>query len=363
MPPRDMHRVADRPSSASAAPSAATSSGPSPLIVGPTRTFQLAHLLNATSNETLECSDLRYFTVLDVSQQVSWAPHAHAKLIFIARQSDRGAPGAISVIKSLSTAALALSPDGSNSGSPRDQLQLLSTIVPDYALSSNFDVTMGTDKLGQAVLYGLGGHYLAWDVRRGFSKWGRHDSNGRRLRPRDGLHLLRATRLADVLNGAWLPWSQFLPDGAASRELPSEAAALNASETAARRARKASVVIRGSHPGCLEVFNRYAPLCYFDSKLSLTRFHGRYLVFARANTVERGGGRFVQVASSAGDNPAGPYAPPTLGSNRALPHVDRFLFAPFKPRVIASLRPLNHATQLRSLCNASDRGLHDHPLG
>jgi len=55
------------------------------------------------------------------------------------------------------------------------------------------------------------------------------------------------------------------------------------------------------------VFNRYAPVCFFDSKMSLASFKGRYFLFARANTVDRGGGRFVQVASSMQDNPAGPY--------------------------------------------------------
>ena len=146
------------------------------------------------------------------------------------------------------------------------------------------------------MLLGLGGHHLGWDERRGYSKLGRHESNGRRLRPRDGLHLLKGTRLADVLSGAWLPWSQFIP---ADITTPAESAAVTA--------RKASIIIDGRHPGCSERFNRYAPTCYFDSKMSLARFKGKFLVFARANTVERGGGRFVQVAESAGDDPGGPY--------------------------------------------------------
>ena len=264
----------------------ATSSAQPDLVVGPTRTLSLAHLINATANRTLETSDLRYFSVIDVSQHPEWSPRAGTRLLFFARRSVRGQPGAPHVLRSLSTWMLA--PSASN-----NRLELLSEApsVNDYALASNLEVF-----LAGSMLLGLGGHHLGWDERRGYSKLGRHESNGRRLRPRDGLHLLKGTRLADVLNGAWLPWSQFIP---ADITTPAESAAVSA--------RKASIIIDGRHPGCSERFNRYAPTCYFDSKMSLARFKGKFLVFARANTVERGGGRFVQVAESAGDDPGGPY--------------------------------------------------------
>ena len=283
----------------------ATEAASSSLIQGPTRTYRIAHLLNASSNHTLETSDLRYFTVVDVAQHEEWAPRPGSKLLFIARRSVRGAPGALPILRSLSTWALALPRD---SGA-HDQLEMLSTrpIVADYALASNLDVMLTTDASGRSVLYGIGGHHLAWDVRKKFSKLGRHDVTGFRMRPRDGLHLLRASRLADVLSGAWLPWSQFVAEGSFARSKGQTI--VDETEAAASRARKASVIIDGSHPGCVERFNRYAPLCYFDSKMSLTRFRGRYLVFARANTVDRGGGRFVQVAETAGSDPAGPYGP------------------------------------------------------
>mmetsp|Transcript_23640 Transcript_23640/g.69402 ORF Transcript_23640/g.69402 Transcript_23640/m.69402 type:complete len:300 (+) Transcript_23640:1014-1913(+) len=41
--------------------------------------------------------------------------------------------------------------------------------------------------------------------------------------------------------------------------------------------------------------------------LSLTRFRGRYLIYARANMQSKRGGRYVQVAMTDGDDPRGPY--------------------------------------------------------
>ena len=290
-------------------------SASSSLVQGPTRVIPLSHLLNATSTHTLDVSDLRYFSVVDVASHASWAPQAGVKLLFFARRSVVGAPGALPVLRSLSTWALALQ---------HDRLEWLASVpaVPDYALASNLDVVLAANSSSgesggtSAVLYGLGGHHLAWDERHRFSQLSKHEP--RRLRPRDGLRLLRATRLDDVLRGAWLPWSQFVPAAELAKELSrggkrhkagAVAAPFDPAEAAARAARKASVVIDGRHPGCLEVFNRYAPVCFYDSKMSLTRFRGRYLVFARANTVDRGGGRFVQVAQSTADDPAGPYGP------------------------------------------------------
>ena len=269
------------------------------LVQGPTRTIALAHLLNATSNQTLETSDLRYFSVVDVARHAGWAPRPEVKLLFFARRSAWGAPGALNVLRSLSTWALALRDN-------RLEHLAAAPVVDDYALASNMDVLLDTDAGGHSVLYGLGGHHLGWDERHGFSQLSKKAASGNRLRPRDGLHLLRATRLADVLSGAWLPWSQFNP--AAAPTSRSRRAVVESPEAKARRERiKASVVIDGRHPGCVEKFNRYAPLCFYDSKMSLTRFRGRYLVFARANTVDRGGGRFVQVAESTGGDAAGPY--------------------------------------------------------
>lgn len=163
-------------------------------------------------------------------------------------------------------------------------------------MASNMDALLVERNDGQrSILYGLGGHHIAWDQRKGFSQFGRHQ--GTRLRPRDGLHLLNASSLQQVLSGAWLPWNQLLP--------PSTRTEARAN----RDRRKAALVIDGRHPGCKEAFNRYAPICYFDSKMSLAAFRGRYLVYARENTVAGGGGRFVQVSFSTAAEAAGPYGP------------------------------------------------------
>ena len=262
--------------------------------------IHLAHLLNATSEHSLETSDLRYFSVVDTSDHSHFSPSNGRKLLFFARRSPRGKPGELQVLRSLSTAALAVDPKRP------DRMELLSAgpVVENYALSSNLDVHLASDRSGRAVLYGLGGHHHPWDERKGFSQLSKHQPSW--LRPRDGVRLIRAANLQEVLSGAWVPWGQTLPPSAQRRAivLGKDAAAREAAEL---RARKVAVVIDGRHPGCLEVFSRYAPVCFFDSKMSLATFKGRYFVFARANTVDRGGGRFVQVASTAQGDPAGPY--------------------------------------------------------
>ena len=271
----------------------------------PSRVLPLVHLLNATSNETLETSDLRYFSVVDVLRHPEWWPTTGQKLLFFARRSERGAPGALPVLRSLTTWLLGLSSLRST------HLQLLSDrpVVEDYALASNIDVVLTANSSARITLYGLGGHHLKWDERKGYSQLGRH--HGNRLQPRDGLHLLRADNLQQVTTGAWMPWNQGLSTIPAP-SLHRSGGGEHVRPLAIGReslSRKGSIVISGRHPGCQEVFNRYAPVCFFDSKMSLAHFRGRYLVFARANLAERGGGRFVQVAASMVDDPSGPYGP------------------------------------------------------
>ena len=272
----------------------------------PSKVLPLVHLLNATSNATLETSDLRYFSVVDVQHHPTWWPITGAKLLFFARRSVRGPPGALPVLRSLTTWLLGLS------GPHSTHLTLLSDrpVVEDYALASNLDVVLFANSSNRhGTLYALGGHHLKWDERKGYSQLGRH--HGSRLQPRDGLHLLRASSLQQVTAGAWMPWNQSLPTVSPLRahRLRASESALAAAIARGSMSRKDSIVISGRHPGCQEVFNRYAPVCFFDSKMSLARFRGRYLVFARANLAERGGGRFVQVAGSVADDPAGPYGP------------------------------------------------------
>jgi hypothetical protein len=276
-----------------------------PLLVLPPSIIHLEHLINASSSRTLEASDLRYFSVIDATEHLKFAPShgGREKLLFFARRSPRGQPGELNILRSLTTAVLSIS------ARRPDRMELLTTrpVVDNYMLASNLEVSLFSSRNGKAVLYGLGGHHHPWDERRGFSQLSKHQPAV--LRPRDGVRLITATNLQQVLDGSWVPWVQTFPSGwVPGRGIEQlRDADVKAREVAAKRARKAAVVVTGRHPGCLEAFNRYAPVCFFDSKMSLARFRGRYLMFARANTVDRGGGRFVQVASTQTDNPAGPY--------------------------------------------------------
>ena len=282
-----------------------------PMIRDAPPSIHLSHLINATGSETLETSDLRYFTVVDVSQHPQFMPSTKQKLLFFARKSVTGQPGAMAVLRSLATVLLTIGKSG--------RLEPLSDdpVVLDHTLSSNLDVAL-TSHNGSSNLFALGGHHLAWDERKGQSAFAKHEAV--HLRPRDGLHLLRATDLASVLSRAWQPWNQtisplVLQHGVSrggghhgAKTSSAKVAAARALDAKYNRARRSSIVISGRHPGCQEIFDRYAPICYFDSKMSLTHFRDRYYVFARANTVPRGGGRFVQVAVSASDDPGGPYS-------------------------------------------------------
>ena len=222
------------------------------LLGGRPSTISLAHLLSASSNETLEVSDLRYFTVVDVAQHPQFAPPGSStggsgggrqELLFFARRSISGQPGALPVLRSLETVMLALS---SNTG--RLEPLAPAPVVMDHTLSSNLDLELATTNGGggkHAMLYALGGHHLAWDERKGYS--GIAKSSGiSRMRPRDGLHLLRASDLAMVASGAWQPWNQSLGPDARPAAAP---------ETPPARVRKASVVLNGRHPGCRESFD------------------------------------------------------------------------------------------------------------
>lgn len=63
----------------------------------------------------------------------------------------------------------------------------------------------------------------------------------------------------------------------------------------------------GLHPGCVECRDHTGGACEYDGKLSLVRFRGRYLIYARANLEPIKGGRYVQVTSTARDSPKGPW--------------------------------------------------------
>ena len=74
------------------------------------------------------------------------------------------------------------------------------------------------------------------------------------------------------------------------------------------------LAINGSHPGCVE--RRFTffpprgyPLCEFDGRLSAVNFDGRIFLYTRANTMTGGGGRNVQVTSSADGGQPGSWSP------------------------------------------------------
>ena len=114
-------------------------------------------------------------------------------------------------------------------------------------------------------LLAVGGQHKEWESETTASR-GWHRSRG--------VYLMGATRLTHILNGSWFPrWRQ--EDG-----LP--------------RTR----ILDGHHPGCVERRREFGSACEFDGKLSVARYAGRYLLFARANLNAEGGGRFVQVAAS-----------------------------------------------------------------
>ena len=58
--------------------------------------------------------------------------------------------------------------------------------------------------------------------------------------------------------------------------------------------------VPGDHGGCVERRATFGGLCEFDGRVSLALFKGRLLLYARANTNPRGGGRWVQVGAGKG---------------------------------------------------------------
>jgi len=126
------------------------------------------------------------------------------------------------------------------------------------------------------VLYAFGGQHIESPSRRVRAlRWHRSD----------GIYLLKARSLADVLFQRWFPrWRG------------------DDNQTRLR-------ILDGRHPGCTERRVTFGKACEFDGKLSVAHHRGRFLIFARANLREEGGGRFLQVAVSEGNEPDSSYAP------------------------------------------------------
>ncbi|KAH8051182.1 ligase [Aureococcus anophagefferens] len=74
-----------------------------------------------------------------------------------------------------------------------------------------------------------------------------------------------------------------------------------------------TLVLRGSHAGCVEAREHWGGVCQFDGKLTPFRWRDRILLYARANTALKGGGRALQVAAApAPEGPFGAFEPVTF---------------------------------------------------
>ena len=283
--------------------------------------------------------ELRYFTVVDTSAHERWARGGElgarereldTRTLFLARSGDRMPHFATYAFFRPVGAARALA-------------WLPRPVVGDYVIAHNLDALLARPAAGaRAVggddgqgdggggadveLFAIGGQYFPADLGPG-----RRRTAG--VRRRDGVNLLRARSLGHLANGSWLPWA------------PS-----------ARVLRPA--VLLGDHAGCLDMMDRSVPIgqagsCGFDGKFSIVRFRGRFWLYARANTRAMGGGRFVQVATSVRDDPAGPYGAfrliqiagydPAVGAARSSPNI---YFAavnalPTDPSILLALFPVN----------------------
>ena len=131
----------------------------------------------------------------------------------------------------------------------------------------------------------------------------------------DGLYVLSADRLADMVSGRWFNWSSRGPTWGMGRmgclrykgrgrfDTPQECRAVGTDP------REPRLIIDGFHAGCAECREASHGACEYDGKNSLVRFRGRFWLYTRANLERYGGGRYVQVASSVGDDVNGPFHP------------------------------------------------------
>lgn len=265
-------------------------------------------------------AEVRYFSVIDTQVWASYGGHTGgADATRALHNWVNSSGGSFSVTRGLDTDVLFLARSGDRylsfetfaffhrTGSPSGPLAWIEKpSVADFVIAHNLDALLvpasPTRPLRAsqhssaglkprpsvadlpAELVAIGGQYYPADLGIGGRATGAWSA-----RKRDGVNLLRARALVDVLDGSWLPWRQ------------------------SERVRRPAVLL-GNHSGCLDMMDRSVPMgqpgsCGFDGKFSLARFRGRYLLYARANTRAGGGGRFVQVAETEGDDPAGPFGP------------------------------------------------------
>jgi hypothetical protein len=302
--------------------------------------ISLTHLLHRgdrAPNKTLQLADLRYISLVDASAHPEWrggtgvratdGTELDTRLLFFARRASKDCPRGMwhTMCQRLATHQwLLMHPVGRN-----DTLAVTRRpVVEDSALATNMDVALVQQPHGQAIMYAAGGTYYARDDALGYSTY------SRRQRARDGISLLRAHSLGEVLNGSWLP--RVTSGGPRQRSL-------------ARPQR----VLDGRQPGCIEIFKTYTPYCNFDGKLAIVRYQRRYLVYVRANTVFSGGGRFLQVAASEDDDPASRYGAFTMVKIQGYD-----VQGPLAPHaMLLGLFPLNEGTLRKRGVPEDDEGM------
>ena len=177
---------------------------------------------------------------------------------------------------------------------------------------------------GGAVLYAIGGQHTQLPNGRGS----------------DGVYLLHARTLSEILTGAWFPPSQqgLLPGNASatspspSMPPPSSLSSSSSSSSLPLLPHTRHKLFDGHHPGCVERRGGSGTPCEYDGKLSVAFHpgHRRFLLYSRAN-LKAEGGRFVQVAVSLGSG-----APPAQFSPFAL-ITSAFIAAP----ATSALSPFN----------------------
>ena len=147
------------------------------------------------------------------------------------------------------------------SGTPRDTI-----VIWDRGFAANGFIK----KLGDRY-YAFGGEFID----RGEGEWEEND-------PRDGVHVLASESLSAVRRGAWMhPVHGYHRIGCCQHQVD----------------KRHQFAFDGRHPGRIDARGGEDNIMMFDGKISAVQWHGRFLVYARANMKERGG-RYVVVAKS-----------------------------------------------------------------
>jgi hypothetical protein len=144
---------------------------------------------------------------------------------------------------------------------------LAAVLVPPSATSSAASTSRGASP---PTLFAMGGQFMEHRSNRLASLAA---SKGWSATHHAGIYAMNATSLRDVVERSWFPFGK--GDNITREPL-----------------------IDGRHDGCIEKRRSFNNVCYFDGKLSLAWFRGRFFLYARANLKAAGGGRFLQVATS-----------------------------------------------------------------